>query len=81
MKDAFKNEIKEGDKVIYSTSGCGGTYYHVGKVVKLFPYKRDKTKNYNPPDRVEVKVKKSSKSKFTKNPLVYALNVVVLPVK
>lgn len=80
MEDAFKKKLELGSKVLYSTGGGAGTVYHVGEVVKLYPTKDD-GKHYSPPDRVEVKVDRTTaRTGFMKNPLVYASNVVVLPV-
>jgi len=81
MKDAFKKALKVNDKVLYSVRGGGGTVYYVGEVVKLHPHKNN-DQPYSPPDRVEVEVTRSSdKSTFSKNPIVYASNVIVLPLK
>mgnify|MGYP006326040695 CR=1 FL=1 len=78
MLDAFKNKIKIGDVVLYSPSKRD-TEYNVGNIIKFHPGKQTTTKNitYFLPDRVEIKVFKSS-SKYvpTKNVIVYASNVV-----
>lgn len=88
MKDAFGKDIEEGSDVLYSTGGGGGTVYHIGKVVRLLSEKKSTPKKNNnrtspvnqwTPDKVEIEVSKSSSDyKMTKNPLVYASNVVVL---
>jgi hypothetical protein len=88
MKDAFGKEIKEGSRVLYSTGGGGGTVYHIGKVVRLLAEKESTPKassnrispvNQWTPDKVEIEINKSSqKNLMTKNPLVYASNVVVM---
>ena len=74
MKDAFGEEVKEGSMVLYSTGGSYGTVYHSGEVVRLLPAKE------TVPDKVEIKIVKSSNKqvKFTKNPLVYVSNVVLI---
>lgn len=81
MKDTFGRNLKINDKVLYSVKAGSGTVYYIGEVVKLHPYQNN-DQPYSPPDRVEVAVSKSSnESKFVKNPIVYASNVVVLPLK
>lgn len=75
-KDAFDKNIKVGDSILYSTKSGGGTIYHFGKIIKLHPFK-NKHSPYSPPDRVEIKINKSScMCSFVKNPIVYASNVV-----
>lgn len=78
MKDAFGKELELGSKVLYSTGSGGGTVYHVGEVTKLHD-KKNEYKTWNP-ERVTVKILKSD-SKFTRDPIVYASNVVLLPVE
>ena len=78
MKDAFGKQIKLGDKVIYSVSGGGGTEYVIGTVSKLYPYKKS-DKSYTPPDRVSINPIRTTRSlDFSKEPIIYAANVVVL---
>jgi len=76
MKDAFKNVLRVGDRVIYSVNNSYGTTYIVGVVVKIHSGKRagEKTADldafppaggpfYRPPpplDRVEVKPVRTS---------------------
>lgn len=81
MKDAFGKKINVGDKVICSTSNSGGTIYNFGEIVKLHPHKADNNKSYCPPDRVSIKIIKSTSSwvKFEKDPILYASNVVLIP--
>lgn len=80
MKDAFKAIIKVGDTVLYSPASRD-TVYNIGDIVKFHAGKKVTNKNitYFLPDRVEIKVFKSS-SKYipTKNVVVYASNVVKL---
>ena len=77
MKDAFGNKLKVGTKVIYSTSSGSGTGYFIGTVSKLYPH-TNSDKAYQPPDRVSVNVEKTTdRTKFTKDPIVYACNVVI----
>lgn len=72
MKDAFGKELEVGSKVMYSSLGYG-IVYHVGKVLRLLPAKA------TTPDKVEIKIIKSSDNgEFTKNPIVYAKNVVLM---
>ena len=72
MKDAFGKKIKEGSTVLYSTSGHGTNFY-IGKAIRLIPEKE------TTPDKIEIKVEKSSRENLmTKNPIVHAENVVVL---
>jgi hypothetical protein len=71
MKDAFGNSLKLGDKVIYSVKSSEGTNYVVGTVSKLHPH--------DPLDRVTITpTKTTSQFGFTKDPVVYAVNVVIL---
>ncbi len=83
MKDAFKKKIELGSTVLYSVNNSAGTVYNIGEVVKLHKHKNDPCKRYCPPDRVEINVTKRSprEAKFMKNPVLYASNVVVLPVE
>jgi len=83
MKDAFGNKLVVGSKVIFSTSGGGGTEYTIGKVVKLYPYNPKSKAFYVPPDKVAVKPLKLSNGNnniYAKNPILYAANVVELPI-
>lgn len=69
--DAFGKSIVQGSKVLYSTGRVGGTVYHIGKVVRLIG------ETESTPEKVEIKINKSSRKNLkTKNPLVYASNVV-----
>ncbi len=87
MKDAFGKKLAIGSKVLYSirTSGPNGTIYLIGEVSKLYPLKEDLSKSYTPPDRVAIKVSKSTNEDyinlFTKDPIIYAANVVLLPLE
>lgn len=80
IKDAFGSLIKAGDTVLYSPSSRE-TVYNIGDIVKFHPGKQKTSKNitYFLPDRVEIKVFKSS-SKYipTRNVIVYTSNVVKL---
>lgn len=78
MKDAFGNNLRLGDKVIYSTGGSP-TAYVIGVVSELHPSKPKPNVQYYPPDRISINVKKTSKDMvFSKAPLLYASNVVLL---
>lgn len=79
MKDAFDNDLEVGDKVIYSVKGGGGTEYVVGVVEEMQPCQPKPGKSYYPPDRVIVKPVKTTRSlEFSKNPVLYASNVVAI---
>ena len=80
MKDAFGQTVKLGAKVLYSTNSSAGTVYVIGKVVGLILCKPDPLKGYWPPDRVMVKVEKCNVKwyKFSKDPTIYASNVIVM---
>jgi len=81
MKDAFGKPMSVGDKVIYATGSGSGTCYHQGMISKLYLSKNG-SKSYSPPDRVSIQVIKSSrKTTFSKEPVVYASNVVLLPIE
>ena len=76
MKDAFGNDLELGDTVIYSTKGGGGTEYVIGTIAKMHPC-QPSNKSYYPPDRVSIDVTKHTCSiGFSKNPIIYASNVV-----
>lgn len=79
MKDAFDKDIDVGSKVLYVRSGGAGLTYFIGEITKLYPMK-DSKKYYNPPDRVAVKII-SGKGLSEKKPILYASNVVRLPVE
>lgn len=77
MLDAFQNKIGIGSKVLFSPNQRD-TVYKIGKVVKLHPSKKTNDR-YDSilPDRVEILITKSSDGfPQTKNPIVYASNVV-----
>ena len=76
MKDAFNRDINLGNTVLYSTHDCGGTIYNIGKVVKLYPSISTKI-GWNP-DRVRIQLELSNQKSFSKNPILYAMNVIVL---
>lgn len=77
MLDAFKNEIKVGDRVMYATHSSYGTTYVIGTISKLY----SDTKYISPLDRVAVAPTITSNfTKFDKNPVVYASNVVLIPI-
>ena len=77
MKDAFDKPIELGDKVIYSTGGSGTTYV-IGEVSKLHASDPNNS-SYYPPDRVTIApLYTTNRIGFSKNPILYASNVVVL---
>lgn len=71
MRDAFKNELKVGDKVLYSTEN-GVTCYRIGVVTKLFE------ETVYSPAKVGVDVETTSNEYITHrySACVYACNVV-----
>ena len=79
MIDAFGNHLEVGTKVLYSVKSGRGTMYALGKIVKLIPWVLSQ-KSYQPPDRVEIEIDTTNDGShkfFTKNPILYASNVVV----
>jgi hypothetical protein len=78
MKDAYGNKLKLGDQIIYSTGGSSGTRYSIGKIVELHPSPPDTGQFYRPPDRVSVKVTKTSGNVKIKSAILYASNVVLI---
>lgn len=84
MKDAFGNPLAVGDRVMFGINKSSGTLYSIGKIVKLYPYMRDATKQYSPPDRVGIHVTQSStpitqiRHKYSIDPILYTTNVVNL---
>lgn len=82
MTDAFGKEIKEGSTVVYG-GGTGGSTYHLGEVIRLFPEKD--ASEYSPdvgfgfsPAKVEIKVSRSTHGMKVANLVLYAKNVVVI---
>ena len=77
MKDAFKQKIEVGSKVVYSVGGKPmGTYYVLGTVSKLH------TKKPTSPDKVSITlIKTSDGTKFEREPVVNASNVIVIPME
>jgi hypothetical protein len=76
MKDAFGKDLSLGDKIIYSTSNSNGTIYHIGEIIKFHKNKNEYKFN---PDKAAIKILKSD-SKFSKDPIVYCSNIVLLPI-
>lgn len=76
MKDAFGVDLSVGDDVLFcpKAGSGGGTEYCVGNVVKEYP------PTATVPHRVLVNVRKTSGYKHKKPVIVYASNVVVLPI-
>jgi hypothetical protein len=74
FKDAFGEEIVEGDRVLYAATGHPGNIpYHIGKIVKLVPAIGTR------PDRVSLWISTSScPTDFSRSPLLNACNVVKL---
>ena len=65
FNDAFGNQLTKGSLVMYHGNGN----YHMGKIVKLISKKSS--------EKAEIKIIKS-KSKFKKNPIINASNIVML---
>ena len=80
MKDTFGATISVGDKVIYAVRNGGGTQYVYGTVSEL----KTETKGSGfVVDMVAVHPLRTTEAKriFKVDPLVYASNVVVIPVE
>lgn len=76
MKDAFGKEITLDSIVLYTT-GTTSPIFVIGKIVKL--YQKDPKPLVWAPDKVMVElIKASANVRYSKNPIIYASNVMVI---